>query len=362
MSDTIKEVTKLTRVTGNLTFDQPLKQLDVYSLRSQMSGLYNVSLTAIKLTQADNNVVSYRITSADEGLSSRIHRASSQMAKQLGVNATHSVISDGQIDVTTTRFVQSSCPAGSWCSAGNAIPCVKDTFNALPNAYDQSFCLPCPANSVTQQEGSARFEDCVCAQGYFADTRLLPIINSLRAAGQIKSEAFRLNASRFCHSCVSGVACRPGTPEAVQIKITLETLPLLPGYWRSSPHSLDIRSCGDRTPGTTPGCKGGVGEPCKDWLAGPLCTLCNVTAGRFYDKDLFECNECIGGSVALPLGVVAALLGSLALVPALCLGLRLPQRIGLVWLWRRLRPTILALGLKPKGAKLSHPSTLSFGT
>ena len=38
--------------------------------------------------------------------------------------------------------------------------------------------------------------------------------------------------------------------------VTLETLPLLPGYWRNSPQSLDIRTCGDNMNaenGTTPG-------------------------------------------------------------------------------------------------------------
>ena len=80
--------------------------------------------------------------------------------------------------------------------------------------------------------------------------------------------------------------------EETEEGVTLETLPLLPGYWRNSPQSLDIRTCSDNIfNGTAPGCRGGKGEPCKDWLTGPLCTQCNVSSGRFYDGDRFECNK-----------------------------------------------------------------------
>ena len=108
----------------------------------------------------------------------------------------------------------------------------------------------------------------------------------------IKS-TFQANASNFCLNCVSGTACIANDEETEE-GVTLETLPLLPGYWRNSPQSLDIRTCGDNMNGnrTSPGCQGGAGEPCKEWLAGPLCTQCNETSGRFYDGDRFECNEC----------------------------------------------------------------------
>ena len=94
-------------------------------------------------------------------------------------------------------------------------------------------------------EASSSFDDCVCAAGYFADTRMLPLLQSLREAGMLKTEAFRLNASQYCRNCVSGTACMIGD-EQTEEGLTLETLPLLPGYWRNSPQSLDIRSCGDR--------------------------------------------------------------------------------------------------------------------
>ena len=240
-----------------------------------------------------------------------------------------------------------SCPPGYWCSAGKAIPCMRNYFNELPGADDQSFCLPCPENAITLSNASVSFDACVCNKGFFADTRILTILQGLRAADQMKSIDFRLNASLFCHNCVSGAACRAGDDETAD-SITLETLPLLPGYWRNSPQSLDIRSCGDRASGTTPGCRGGVGEPCKDWLAGPLCTECNVSSGRFYDIDRFECNECDHGSVTLPLAVISLILVAIVAIPALCVGLKIPKRTGLEDRWLRYKPRLMGLGLMAK--------------
>ena len=60
----------------------------------------------------------------------------------------------------------------------------------------------------------------------------------------------------------------------------------------------------------TSGCIGGVsadgGEgPCKPWLEGPYCTMCNVTdTSRYYDKDTSSCEPCSGNVLApLLLGV-----------------------------------------------------------
>ena len=83
---------------------------------------------------------------------------------------------------------------------------------------------------------------------------MLPLLQSLRDADMLRSEEFRLNASQYCLHCVSGTQCNVNDEETAE-GVTLETLPLLPGYWRNSPQSLDIRSCGDNIyNGTTPGC------------------------------------------------------------------------------------------------------------
>ena len=107
----------------------------------------------------------------------------------------------------------------------------------LSSADDQSFCLQCPENSVSP-EASRSFDDCVCASGFYADTRMLPLLQGMRDANLTKTEAFRLNASKYCRNCISGTACIADGEETAE-GLTLETLPLLPGYWRNSPQSLE---------------------------------------------------------------------------------------------------------------------------
>ena len=50
----------------------------------------------------------------------------------------------------------------------------------------------------------------------------------------------------------------------------------------------------------------------------------------------------------MPLGVFIAVLISSVIVPALCMGLQLPRRLGLAWAWRRLKPRLLGLSLMAK--------------
>ena len=52
--------------------------------------------------------------------------------------------------------------------------------------------------------------------------------------------------------------------------------------------------------------------------------------------------------MTVPLTVAAVALASLFAVPAVCVGLRLPRRLGLAWAWRRLKPRLLGLGLMAK--------------
>ena len=357
MSTSVEEVILETRVTGNLTLEQSLDDLDpeyqnllIPSLRLGLSGLYGVPVEAVEVSLAAGSiVVSFNIVSKATNLTARANAVSSlALSSALGMNATLlGNVNMAVFNVTVTKAEESDCPPGFWCSAGKAIPCVRNTFNELRNADDQSYCLPCPENSITLEEGSTSFSDCVCARGFFGDTRLLPILHELRAMNQSRSDEFRLNASRFCLHCVSGTACI-GSDENTGAGVTLETLPLLPGYWRNSPASLDIRSCGDNLAGVTPGCRGGAGEPCKDWLTGPRCTLCNETAGRYYSQDAFECNECSAGTIVVPMILLASMLAALLLGPATCVGLKLPKRLGLEFQWKTLKPRLNEIGVTAK--------------
>ena len=350
MSDVEQQVVVMTRATANLTLDQSLEDFDEQELTLRLSRLYNVPTADIQLRVSSGSIiVTFSIVSSNHSLASRIRSVTDdELSRALdGVNVTRSEVSEAQMNETTSRFVESSCPAGHWCSAGNSIPCVRNTFNELRDKFDQSACRPCPVNSVTRDVGSTSFDDCVCARGFFADTRIWPNLQRLRAANLSDTEEFRLNATIFCHRCVAGAACLPDDEDTTE-GLTLESLPLQPGYWRNSPMSLDIRSCADRSEGTTPGCRGGAGEPCKDWLDGPLCTLCNVTSGRYYSPDEYACKECDSSTVAVPLALAASLLSAFLIGPPLCVGLRLPRRLGLEVHWRVLKPRLMRLGLTAK--------------
>ena len=68
-----------------------------------------------------------------------------------------------------------------------------------------------------------------------------------------------------------------------------------------------MRRCPDAASNNS-GCVGGVGEgegPCREWLQGPYCKLCNVTdTSRYYDAGESAClresrargNEKFGGA------------------------------------------------------------------
>ena len=95
------------------------------------------------------------------------------------------------------------------------------------------------------------------------------------------------NGSTFCRSCPSFAECAAYT--------TLATLPMPRGYYRLSNASYDLRRCPDFGEGS--GCIGGVSAdegPCKEWLRGPYCTLCNITdASRYYSLRDSACLECV---------------------------------------------------------------------
>jgi len=97
------------------------------------------------------------------------------------------------------------------------------------------------------------------------------------------------------------VLCKTGSSCSADVSgVTLETLPLMPGYYRISNVSDDLRRCPDF--GDSSGCVGGVGlgeGPCKEWLTGPYCRLCNVTdRSRYFSPDTSACLVCEGDAGA----------------------------------------------------------------
>lgn len=165
------------------------------------------------------------------------------------------------------------CPKGAWCSAGKAIPCGSNTFQPGISQDNAGACQQCPEHAVSPK-ASTSIEDCKCEAGYYD------------SGVEITSVT--------CKPCFAGSMCGSA------IGTTIKTLPLRECYYRVSSTSDDLRRCPDCD--HTSGCAGGVGKgegPCKDWLMGPYCQLCNVSdRSRYYDSEQSACVVCKVDAVA----------------------------------------------------------------
>ena len=169
------------------------------------------------------------------------------------------------------------CKAGHWCAQGRSVACLADTYNPTTGNLSLDACLACPEHSETVGDAATSPRDCLCSVSYY---------DASNATERGPPE---------CRPCPSAAT------QCDEVGTTLATLPVLAGHWRTSSRSTDIRQCPSRytggSNGTTllSGCLGGAGaadELCGEWLAGPLCTQCNASGGRYYDAYDFACREC----------------------------------------------------------------------
>ena len=122
--------------------------------------------------------------------------------------------------------------------------------------------------------GAASTDECVCRPGFYLD----------------------LYDRSLCQTVKKGV-------EADEYGLTLQELPLSPGYWRGYINSTAVRSC--RTEEACVGSRN-VGEYCKEGHNGPYCELCDP----MYSKDVFGvCQKC-DVSTTNVLGTFSVFLGS----------------------------------------------------
>ena len=214
------------------------------------------------------------------------------------------------------------CPKGAWCSAGKAIPCGSNTFQPGISEDNAGACQQCPEDAVSPKS-SVSADDCKCRTGYYDSKPSLHEVS--------------------CEICAAGTSCPTlGTQTA--------TLNISVGWYRTSASSVDLRRCPDGSKEGS-GCLGGIGDrgPCKPWLTGPYCRLCNVSDGsRYYDADesaCLVCNDDAAGKVATLVTVVLAI----ALVGVLLLWLRPDQKIKcIVRLSHRLTSLYTQISLRAK--------------
>ena len=152
--------------------------------------------------------------------------------------------------------------------------------------------MPCTDNAIAAA-GSSSVSACKCVKGYY--------------------DAIDDPIDVECHPCPIGSACE-------ELGSTLALLPLLPGYWRTSNQSSDLRRCPDASSRNASACANIDGQPCKPWTAGPYCRVCNVTDGsRYFDSAQSACVECGDTAETSLTALVACLVGiTLAVLLLLC--------------------------------------------
>ena len=146
------------------------------------------------------------------------------------------------------------------------MPCAGGTYKETRGNFTCTLCKD--RNWVTLHSGSILPSACVCDIGYYMKPN-------------------QANESE-CYACATlhawGLNCTaPG--------LTIETLPLWPGYWRATSSSLDVHECPNPR-----ACQGGTqtgGESCVSTQQGPLCLEC--AQGFYTDTAGALCILCEGG-------------------------------------------------------------------
>ena len=144
--------------------------------------------------------------------------------------------------------------------------------------------MPCPDNAIADP-GSSSVSACKCAKDFY---------DAVDDQGDVE-----------CRRCPIGSACDESGH-------TLASLPVRPGYWRTSNQSDDLRRCPDASSNRTSACANVNGQPCEPWTTGPYCRICNVTDGsRYFDSGQSACVECgdtQATSLATLVGIILAVL------------------------------------------------------
>ena len=178
-------------------------------------------------------------------------------------------------------------------------------FCPVASASPQSCELSGLTNAEVRIRGAESAASCVCKPGFY--------------------NAAPDNDGLSCRQCPVGTDCSVGS-------VSLEALPLRVGYYRSSPHTVDVRRCLDAAVNcggaseceqSSSGCRGGNGStPCAPGLMGPFCRLCNESsANLFYvpasGTNTAHCEDCKdtrGATAAILATIVAGVVLGVALV------------------------------------------------
>eukprot|EP00519_Triparma_laevis_P010367 CAMPEP_0182498006 /NCGR_PEP_ID=MMETSP1321-20130603/6353_1 /TAXON_ID=91990 /ORGANISM="Bolidomonas sp., Strain RCC1657" /LENGTH=1411 /DNA_ID=CAMNT_0024702007 /DNA_START=67 /DNA_END=4302 /DNA_ORIENTATION=- len=120
----------------------------------------------------------------------------------------------------------------------------------------------------------------------------------------------KVSDGTLCMDCVSeGMNC-------TSVGLTIETIPMREGFWRSSPASTKFLTCLNPKH-----CKGGVEttDLCSDGYTGPLCAVCASGYAAVGFGESLTCNSCDRGTEVVTAIVIISMLLLIAMLFFCCL-------------------------------------------
>ena len=249
------------------------------------------------------------------------------------IGTTVNVISQPATTSSVHVTIPFPCARGVYCSAGMIFACPNNTYQPELNVISAQGCQPCIANSITNGSAKTSMADChcdeangyieilfqgrrscVCAEGYQQNEATPPTCepcplgaykdskdNILCTACDQDTTTVAVGATNKSLDCVclagkydanvqpTSTRCLtcPQNTQCVNPATTLESLPLVPGYWRQSRTAIQIRPCF-----TAAACHGGPNVSCAMGQTGPYCAVC--ADGYFGGGDGVLCEPCEG--------------------------------------------------------------------
>ena len=169
-----------------------------------------------------------------------------------------------------------ACDAGSYAPASAAVNCTLCPLGHAQGATGQDHCTACSPGTYSEEAGTTSCADC-------------------------PGNAFSAKEASACTRCLknyfyddSCLPCPDGTQCDVDGNSTLADLVLLPGWWRISESTDEIRRC----PHGSLACRGGLlfqDGYCKEGHQGVLCAVC---INEFYfspgDSKCLSCEDLPG--------------------------------------------------------------------
>ena len=180
------------------------------------------------------------------------------------------------------------------CTTTAEVQCAQCPFHEYQPAASADSCLACPDYSRTAQPGSSVLDSCNCVFGRKNRTETGDDFNCICSAGQFRNDV-RLQqvvqstnltditpeqSDSICQKCETGMECSAAG-------VTLETVYLRDGYWRTRPESDVIYVCP-----VEEACRGGVDAgdaSCRDGHQGPYCSVCKE---GYFVEGTGLCRDC----------------------------------------------------------------------